>query len=227
MWLYSLIPVAVAAAGAIWTTLRPPSPKVIGAIQHFAAGVVFYAAAGEILPDAVRQGTVWPVILGGGISIVAMLLLRHVTEGSEQRPIGLVAAAGVDALIDGLVLGLGFNAGRQQGMLLAIALAIEFLFLGLSITGALGKQTSWWIVIGSAIGVSLCVPLGALIALPVARLPRVWQTVAFAFGLIALLYLVTEELLTEAHERPETAWGTAAFFVGFLALTVMSEMMAS
>jgi ZIP family zinc transporter len=35
----------------------------------------------------------------------------------------------LDALIDGLVLGLGFNAGQQQGTLLAIALAIEFLFL--------------------------------------------------------------------------------------------------
>jgi hypothetical protein len=34
--------------------------------------------------------------------------------------------------------------------------------------------------------------------------------VAFAFGLIALLNLVREELLTES---PETAWGAAFFFV--------------
>ncbi|HEX2941100.1 MAG TPA: hypothetical protein VHO91_08640, partial [Rhodopila sp.] len=227
MWLYTLIPVAVAAAGAVWTTVQPPGPKVVSAIQHFAAGVIFYAAAGEILPDAVHQGAVWPVILGGGVGIAAMLLMRRFTEGAEEGPAGLVAASGLDALIDGLVLGLGFNAGQQQGALLAVALAIEFLFLGLSITGTFGKHASRWTVIGTTVGVSCGVPLGALIALPVANLPRFWQSAAFAFGLIALLYLVTEELLTEAHERPETPWATAAFFVGFLALTVVSELMPS
>ena len=45
------------------------------------------------------------------------------------------------------------------------------------------------------------------------------------FGLVALLYLVTEELLVEAHEVPEIPMTTAAFFVGFLALLVI-EMLA-
>jgi ZIP family zinc transporter len=39
-----------------------------------------------------------------------------------------------------------------------------------------------------------------------------------AFGLAALLYLVTEELLVEAHEVPETSAQTAMFFVGFILL---------
>jgi zinc transporter ZupT len=44
-------------------------------------------------------------------------------------------------------------------------------------------------------------------------------------GGAALLYLVTEELLVEAHEEPETPLLTAMFFVGFVALLV-SEMLA-
>lgn len=39
-----------------------------------------------------------------------------------------------------------------------------------------------------------------------------------AFGLAALLYLVTEELLVEAHEVPKTSAQTAMFFVGFILL---------
>lgn len=39
-----------------------------------------------------------------------------------------------------------------------------------------------------------------------------------AFGLSALLYLVTEELLVEAHEVPETNVQTSMFFVGFILL---------
>lgn len=225
MWLYAFIPVLVTLLGATWTSLRPPTPKVVGAVQHFAAGVVFYAAAGEILPDVTHQGSVWTIVLGGALGIAAMLLLRHLTERAEEGPTGLIAVSTLDALIDGIVLGLGFNAGQQQGTLLAIALAVEFLFLGLSIAGAFGKGSRRWAVIGSATGVSLAVPLGVLIAQPIGELPKAWQAVAFAFGLIALLCLVTEELLTEAHEKPETVWGTAAFFVGFLAMTVISEVM--
>ena len=226
MWLYAFIPVVVAGLGAAWTSFRPPSPNTVGAIQHFAAGVIFYAAAGELLPDVIHQGAVWPVVLGGALGIAAMLLLRHFTEGTEG-PTGLVAVSGLDALIDGLVLGLGFTAGQQQGILLAIALAIEFLFLGLSIAGAFGSGTSQWKIIAITIVVALAVPPGVLIASPIAKLPQSWQAVAFAFGLIALLYLVTEELLTEAHEKPETAWGAAMFFVGFLSLTILDEMLGS
>lgn len=167
----------------------------------------------------------WPIALGGAIGIAAMLLLRHVSERAEEAPVGMVAASAVDAPVDGLVLGLGFNAGRQQGILLSIALAVEFLFLGLSIAGAFNRNCRPATVIGAAVGVAFAVPLGALLAQPIAAAPLAWQSVAFAFGLIALLYLVTEELLTEAHERPETAWSPAMFFVGFLALTILNQLM--
>ena len=42
-----------------------------------------------------------------------------------------------------------------------------------------------------------------------------------SFGSAALLYLVTEELLVEAHEEPETPLSTATFFAGFLLLFVL------
>lgn len=36
-----------------------------------------------------------------------------------------------------------------------------------------------------------------------------------SFGCAALLYLVTEELLVDAHEVPETTTATIMFFAGF------------
>ena len=56
----------------------------------------------------------------------------------------------------------------------------------------------------------LLLPIGALLRAPVALLPTL-LTGFFAFGLIALLYLVTEELLIEAHETPDRPWVTAMF----------------
>jgi zinc transporter, ZIP family len=222
MWLYAFVPAAVAAAGAVYTVLQPPGGKLVSGIQHFAAGVIFYAAAGELLPDATRQGSIWPIVLGGGIGIVAMLVLRSATE-KARGSVGLSTASSIDALIDGLVLGLGFQAGQHQGMLLAIALAIEFLFLGLSVAAAFGDRASRWRIIGTTTGISLMVPLGTLIARPIGSLAAPYRTAAFAFGLIALLYLVTEELLVEAHEKPETTWGAALLYVGFLAMTIVDQ----
>lgn len=45
--------------------------------------------------------------------------------------------------------------------------------------------------------------------------------IVLSFGLSALLFIVTEELLKEAHEEKETVWYTSAFFVGFLLFLIL------
>jgi len=222
MWPSVLIPSAVAILGALYTVFRRPTDEVIGAVQHLAAGVIFCAAAAELLPDATRSSQTWPLLAGGFFGVVAMLALRSYA-GSAHRPLGLLGASAVDAVIDGLVLGLGFRAGRHQGLLLAVALAVEFLFLGLSVAGSFGKDASGTRILIGTVAVSLMVPVGTVIATVVNDWPGAYQEAAFAFGLVALLYLVTEELLVEAHRKPETAWGTALFFVGFLGLAALNE----
>jgi ZIP family zinc transporter len=137
---------------------------------------------------------------------------------------GLAAIGAVDILIDGLVLGIGFVAGQQQGLLLTVALTLEVVFLGLTTTLALRERiTSRVTVLLIAAGIGLLLPVGGLLGGLVGTLSRPYLDAFFAFGLVALLYLVTEELLVEAHEQPETPAVTAAFFVGFLALLVLEE----
>ena len=52
-------------------------------------------------------------------------------------------------------------------------------------------------------------------------LPAGAMEVVLSFGAAALLYLVTKELLREAHEERESTSGTAMFFVGFLLFLVI------
>ena len=112
----------------------------------------------------------------------------------------------------------------SEGLLLTIALTLEILFLGLTVTSELNESvTSKAKIIGMTTGLSLLLPVGALAASPVAALPGSVLTGFFAFGLIALLYLVTEELLVEAHERPDRPWVTAMFFIGFLLLLLLED----
>lgn len=223
-WIYTLIAAAAAIIGAAVAVNVRPGPTLVSAIQHFAAGVVFAAAAGEILPDIMHRASPWATMIGGGIGVATMLLVKHL-EALAKGPAGLLTVIGIDILIDGLVLGIGFAAGPKVGLLLTIALTIEVLFLGLTVATELGESVrSRARVVWITAALVLLLPIGALLGAPVALLPNPLLTGFFAFGLIALLYLVTEELLIEAHETPDRPWVTAMFFVGFLALLLLEEV---
>ncbi len=140
----------------------------------------------------------------------------------------MVATVGVDVLVDGLLIGIGFSVNAQTGLLLTIALGIEVLFLGLS-TAASMNQAGWsrGALIGTICGLALLLPAGGTLgASLLGGLRGAGLEVALSFGAAALLYLVTEELLVEAHEVPETTLSTAMFFLGFLIFLII-DMVSS
>ncbi len=71
-------------------------------------------------------------------------------------------------------------------------------------TGPLRERAaSWMASVGATVGLAILLPLVALTATPASLLPPHIITGFLSFGLIALLYLVTEELLVEAHEQSD------------------------
>ena len=230
--LLALIPLATITLGAVGTVVRAPGPRVRSGVQHFAGGVVFSVVAVELLPDVVRWHAIGAVAAGFACGIVVMLLLRHFTEGDEamtgapsdngRSPAGMLVAIGVDILLDGLLLGIAFAAGSKEGTLLTIALSIELLSLGLAMTTTL-RERGWSSTraIAATIGVSLPLLVGAVVGDTLLHnASTIILSAVLAFGCAALLFLVTEELLVEAHEVPETPWTTAMFFAGFLLFLV-------
>lgn len=221
--LYTLAPLATALIGAVATAYKPPGAQLRSILQHFAGGVVFAAAAVELLPDIVHADAMLPTMIGSALGIVAMLALQS-AERRVQGPMGLVAAASVDVLIDGLVLGLSFLHGTKQGLLMTIALSVEILFLGLAVASSIEGQSRTR-VIGTTMGVAAALPAGAAISLALTGLSQATLSGFYAFGLIALLYLVTEELLVEAHEVEDRPVMPAAFFIGFVLLIYLDEFL--
>jgi ZIP family zinc transporter len=223
--LFTLIPVAAVLLGSLFAVSRRPSEGLVSAMQHLAAGVVFAAAAVEILPQVMHEASPIATFVGGTAGIIVMLSLKAV-EGRARGPVAMLGAVGVDILIDGLVLGLAFVAGAKAGLLLTIALTLEVLFLGLTVTTELGETVrSKARIVAITAGIALLLPIGAALATPVAAFPPVVIAGFLSFGLMALLYLVTEELLVEAHEKPDTPLISAMFFVGFLGLLLIEELL--
>lgn len=222
---YTIVPTIAVMLGAQLASARKPGPAFVSAMQHLAAGVVFAAAATEILPQVKHEASPAATLIGGALGVILMLGLKSF-EGRFRGPAALLGAISIDILVDGLVLGLAFVAGAKAGLLLTIALTLEVLFLGVTLTTELGETiASRARVVLTVSGLALLLPLGALLALPIASFSPVVVAGFLSFGLMALLYLVTEELLAEAHEQPDSPLISAMFFVGFLALLTIEEIM--
>lgn len=222
---YTFVPTLTVILGSLIAFFRRPGASFVSTMQHLAAGLIFAATAIEILPQVTHLADPVATLFGGALGVGTMLALKSL-EGRFSGPLAFVAAIGLDILIDGLVLGLAFVTGAKAGILLTIALTLEVLFIGLTLTAKLGAvMTSRLRVIAIVSALALLLPFGAALSVPVAALPPSYIAGFLTFGVMALLFLVTEELLVEAHERPDTAFNSAMFFVGFLALLTIEEIL--
>lgn len=230
--LFSLIPVFTMLVGGIAAIYKSPNGNIRSLILHFAAGVVFSVVAVELLPDIIKEHKPVQVIIGFALGLITMLLIKKFAEtkgetevvtSAGKLPMSLLVAIGVDIFIDGLLLGIGFSAGSTEGMLLAIALSVELLSLGMATATELGqnklsKQKSIMVIAVLSLVFFASAVLGATL---LHNLSDSAMEIVLSFGLSALLFLVTEELLMEAHEEKETVWHTSAFFVGFLLFLIL------
>ena len=104
---------------------------------------------------------------------------------------------------------------------------LPILFLGLSAAVALSQiGASRAKILGTNVALSSLLAVGVIGGVFLfGNMTGAAKEIVLSFGAAALLYLVTEELLVEAHEAPETPLLTAMFFVGFVVLLVI-EMIA-
>ena len=217
-------PVAAILLGGILAARWPPTAMLQSAVQHVAAGAVVAAVATEIIPEIVHTEQTGAVVVGFLAGTVAMVTLNAISTRIEQsrgsaRAFGLAAATAVDVAVDGLVLGLGFAAGHKQGLLLAVALTLELVFLGLAVAAEISDKPR--IVLLSAATLAGVFSIAVVVGVQLGNLSARPFTALLAFGSAALLYLVTEELLTEAHETPDHPLMPSLFLLAFLGVLVV------
>lgn len=227
---FAVAPAVAMVVGGTVAAFWPPTDTFKSYIQHCAAGIVFSALAVEVLPDVMHRDAPLAAALGFSLGLAVMLAIRRAARGTketvETRGVAsrLLAVVGVDIFVDGLLIGVMLATGNRAGALVTLALAIELFSLGLAVAAASTAGRTRTIVTTAWLSTSTV--LGAAAgSLTVGGLQGRWMEGVLGFAVAALLYLVTEELLVEAHEVPETPLSTAAFFVGFLALMLIDMAM--
>lgn len=149
---------------------------------------------------------------------------------SESIPWPLVAAVTIDASVDGLLIGLSYSASASAGFAMSIATCIEMGFLGLSFSASVQNVTRSR---GKLFGLALLPPvvlclsgfLGASLGAVSQGGPGLF--IGFiSFAVVALLFLVTQELLAEAQEYGRgNSVVTSFFFVGLLAGILLERLL--
>jgi zinc transporter, ZIP family len=227
---YILLATGAGLLGSVIALFWNPDVRIRSAIQHLAAGAVLAAVAANVVPEVERMGTLPGVVAGfvtGGIVMIGLkwLVVRFENQGRQKKkvPAGIAAAAAVDTLIDGALISAGFSANAQLGFLLAIALALELLFLTLSVGVEFREgKFKWWQSLAITGGIALLLSVGAFTAgFLLADASGATLAVVLSFGAAALIYLIAEELLVENVQAEESLFSTVTLFVGFLALLIL------
>lgn len=216
--------------GSVISLFWKPSAKIRSAVQHLAAGAVLAAIASNVIPEVERIGTFGGIVGGfiaGGLMMIALkwvvVRFEHGGKKGGNVPVGLAAAAAVDTVIDGAITSAGFSTNQQLGTLLAVALALELLFLTLSVGVEFREGNfKWWQSLAVTGGIASLFLIGALAAaFFLADASESVLAMVLSFGAAALIYLIAEELLVETIEQEKSLFPTATLFAGFVLLLAL------
>ena len=177
-------------------------------------GVVFLDLIPEISEVAEQQSLpVRALMVMLIIGFLAIFLLEKLTiihsEKTHGAPghhhaVGLAGAIGLSfhSFLDGLAIGVGFEAGMKVGVVVLVAVIAHDFADGLNtVTFMLATRNSRWRTIALLIVDALAPVAGALLATVLRIEPGI---VAFQLSFFAgfLLYLGASDLLPQVHERP-------------------------
>lgn len=192
--------------------------RYLHAIMAFSAGLLVGVVFLDLLPEIIEithEATldVRMLMLTLVAGFVAIFLLEKLTiihsEKTHGAPghhhaVGLAGAIGLSfhSFLDGLAIGVGFQAGREVGFVVLVAVLAHDFADGLNtVTFMLATRNSRWRTIALLVVDALAPVAGALLA-GFLRIEPQMLAYQLAFFAGFLLYLGASDLLPEVHERP-------------------------
>ena len=190
-------------------------------IMAASAGLLIGVAFLDLLPTIVDYSHEYKMDMRGlmvtllcgfvAIFLLEKLTIIHGEKGHDvpghQHHVGLVGAIGLSfhSFLDGLAIGVGFQAGTEVGFVVLMAVLAHDFADGLNtVTFMLASRHNVWKT-GTLLVVDALAPVaGALVANVVEIEPRM---LAYQLSFFAgfLLYLGASDLLPHVHERPRAA----------------------
>lgn len=236
-------------AATIFLIKKEVKEKYQSMFLGFAAGVMIAASVWSLLIPAMEQAkelgmmewipAAGGFILGGAFLFALDHILPHLHPGSTspegpssslKRTTMLVFAVTLHNIPEGMAVGLSFalslHAGANVTLASAIALAIGIGLQnfpeGAAISLPLKKEgCSRWkaFLYGSLSGI--VEPIAGILTVAIAGTAVYVMPWLLSFAAGAMVYVVVEELIPEAHLGTHSHAGTAGVMIGFLIMMIM------
>ena len=205
------------AGGAFAFRYRRYLLYIMAASAGLLIGVAFLDLMPEVVELAREHGIAMrPLMVTVILGFAVIFLLEKLTiihsEKQHDAPghhhnVGLVGALGLSfhSFMDGLAIGVGFEAGTKVGFIVLLAVVAHDFADGLNtVTFMLATRNSRWRTFALLVVDALAPVAGALCANVFRIAPdRLAFQLAFFAGF--LLYLGASDLLPQVHERPRFA----------------------
>ena len=237
----------VLGAGMVFFFKKEMSHTMQKVFLGFAAGVMIAASVWSLLIPAMEmaegrgQSVILPVgggfVLGGLFLMALDRLLPHLHIGSDEaeglpahwkRTTMIVLAVTLHNIPEGMAVGLSFSVAAREGGALAGAVALA---LGMGLQNfpegaavslpmkSQGVSRRKAFLCGAASGV--VEPIFGLLTVLVAGSITGIMPWVLSFAAGAMIYVVVEELIPEAHLGEHSHTGTAGVMLGFLVMMVL------
>ncbi|MFZ5816137.1 MAG: ZIP family metal transporter [Bacillota bacterium] len=239
----SLLAGSATSIGAIPTLFtRNISPKVYDGMMGFAAGVMLAATVFSLLLPAMEYAGGG---VGGVLAAAVGLLLggifldlvdrfsphRHFIKGPEgggstsalERIWLFIIAITIHNFPEGLAVGVGVGSGDvANGIALAIGIGIQNIPEGLAVALALlGERYSLGQVFSITLLTGLVEPIGGLVGVAGVTLATAVLPYALAFAAGAMLFVISDEIIPETHERGNERIATYMLLFGFIIMMAL------
>ncbi|MBI5234148.1 MAG: ZIP family metal transporter [Deltaproteobacteria bacterium] len=176
----------------------------------FSAGVVLAVAFIHLMPEAMESNVSAPAVVL--LAILAFYILEHMLaihsckEGHcEVHPMGMLAFVGIafHSLLDGIVIGVGFEAGFTVGLASSLAVLMHEIPEGIAVTALLlhaGYKKNTALMLAGV--VAIATPIGALGSYQFVSGADT-STIGFLLAIAAgsFIYIGASDLLPETHKH--------------------------
>jgi ZIP family zinc transporter len=200
------------------------SRRALSLALHLAAGIVIGVVGLELLPRALEASAPWVPLLafvaGGalflGLERAIGYVKGRVGEGDDAGPLAIFSGVSIDLFSDGVLIGTGTVVNPALGLLLAIGqvpadVPEGFAAVATLRAGGVPRRRRLLLAASFALPVLLGATLGYFALRDASELLTL-SVLALTGG--ALVTVVVEEMVPEAHEGETSRWGAVALTAG-------------
>lgn len=221
-------------SGGLLAESMKVSEKTLSLALHFAAGIILAVVGIELMPTALEVDQPWIPItafMAGGFTFLLLEKTVHFINerfGSDKNATGsawgIYLGVAIDLFSDGIMIGTGSTVSVSLGLLLALGQVpadIPEGFATIATFKSKGVPKKMRFIL--AAGFSIPIFLGATIGFWTMRdSAEIVQFSLLAFTAGILLSVSIEEILSEAHGKPDPTYASVLLTAGFALFALLT-----